>query len=85
MLIASCWINTAASTWGWWQLIVGLAVLAARAGVISGAAWDAIAGHRDGELPGDHQVPVHPGPGLVGRRPRVDIRSDSSSTKEVAR
>ena len=33
------WINTGASTWGWWLLIVGLVVLAAGFGVISGEAW----------------------------------------------
>ncbi|HEX6921312.1 MAG TPA: hypothetical protein VF314_13905 [Actinomycetes bacterium] len=33
------WINTGASTWGWWLLVVGFVVLAAGAGVISGAAW----------------------------------------------
>lgn len=36
---AGYWINTEASTWGWWHLIVGLIVLAAGFGVISGAAW----------------------------------------------
>jgi hypothetical protein len=36
---ANYWINTDASTWGWWHLIVGLIVLAAGFGVISGAAW----------------------------------------------
>jgi len=33
------WVNTSASTWGWWLLIVGLVVIAAGFGVISGAAW----------------------------------------------
>jgi len=33
------WINTSASTWGWWLLIVGLVVLLAGFGVLSGAAW----------------------------------------------
>ena len=33
------WINTGASTWCWWHLIVGLIVFAAGFGVISGAAW----------------------------------------------
>jgi hypothetical protein len=33
------WISTGAATWGWWHLIVGLIVLAAGFGVISGAAW----------------------------------------------
>jgi len=33
------WVNTSASTWGWWLLIVGLIVLAAGFGVLSGAAW----------------------------------------------
>jgi hypothetical protein len=36
---ANYWINTSASTWGWWLLIVGLIVLAAGFGVFSGAAW----------------------------------------------
>jgi len=36
---AGYWIDTGASTWGWWHLIVGLIVLAAGFGVISGAAW----------------------------------------------
>ena len=30
------WISTGAATWGWWHLIVGLIVLAAGFGVISG-------------------------------------------------
>jgi len=33
------WITTSAATWGWWHLIVGLIVLAAGFGVMSGAAW----------------------------------------------
>jgi hypothetical protein len=33
------WINTSASTWGWVLLLIGLVVLAAGLGVISGAAW----------------------------------------------
>lgn len=33
------WINTGASTWGWWLLIVGLIVFCAGLGVMSGAAW----------------------------------------------
>ena len=36
---AGYWINTSASAWGWWLLLVGLVVLAAGFGVISGAAW----------------------------------------------
>jgi hypothetical protein len=36
---ANYWIDTGASTWGWWHLIVGIIVLAAGFGVISGAAW----------------------------------------------
>jgi hypothetical protein len=36
---ANYWINTGASTWGWWLLIVGLLVLAAGFGIFSGAAW----------------------------------------------
>jgi hypothetical protein len=36
---ANYWINTGASTWGWWLLIVGIVVLLAGFGVISGAAW----------------------------------------------
>ena len=36
---ANYWINTGASTWGWWLLIVGLVVLATGFGVVSGAAW----------------------------------------------
>jgi hypothetical protein len=36
---ADYWINTSVSTWGWVHLIVGLVVLAAGFGVISGAAW----------------------------------------------
>jgi hypothetical protein len=36
---ANYWISTGAATWGWWHLIVGLIVLAAGFGVISGAAW----------------------------------------------
>jgi len=36
---ANYWVNTGASTWGWWLLFVGLLVLAAGFGVISGAAW----------------------------------------------
>ena len=36
---ADYWINTNVSTWGWAHLIVGLVVLAAGFGVISGAAW----------------------------------------------
>ena len=31
-------IDTGGSTWGWWHLIVGLIVLAAGFGVLSGAA-----------------------------------------------
>ena len=33
------WVNTSASTWGWWLLVVGAVVTAAGFGVISGAAW----------------------------------------------
>jgi hypothetical protein len=33
------WINTSASTWGWWHLIVGFLVLVVGLGVLSGAAW----------------------------------------------
>ena len=36
---ANYWISTGAATWGWWHLIVGLIVLAAGFGVMSGAAW----------------------------------------------
>lgn len=36
---ANYWVNTSASTWGWWLLIVGLIVIAAGFGVLSGAAW----------------------------------------------
>jgi hypothetical protein len=36
---ANYWINTSASTWGWTMLILGLLVLAAGFGVLSGAAW----------------------------------------------
>jgi hypothetical protein len=36
---AGYWINTGASTWGWVHILVGLVVLAAGGGVISGAAW----------------------------------------------
>jgi hypothetical protein len=36
---ANYWINTSASTWGWWHLLVGAIVLAAGFGVLSGAAW----------------------------------------------
>ena len=36
---ANYWISTGASTWGWWLLIVGIVVLAAGFGVLSGAAW----------------------------------------------
>ena len=33
------WVTTSASTWGWWLLLVGLVVIAAGFGVVSGAAW----------------------------------------------
>ena len=33
------WISTGAATWGWSHLIVGLILLAAGFGVVSGAAW----------------------------------------------
>ena len=33
------WVNTSASTWGWRLLFVGLIVIAAGFGVLSGAAW----------------------------------------------
>jgi hypothetical protein len=33
------WIDTDASTWGWIHIVVGLIVLAAGFGIISGAAW----------------------------------------------
>ena len=36
---ANYWINSSASTWGWWHLLVGVVVLAAGFGVLSGAAW----------------------------------------------
>ena len=36
---ANYWISTGPAAWGWWHLIVGLIVLAAGFGVISGAAW----------------------------------------------
>ncbi len=36
---ANYWVNTSASSWGWWLLIVGLIVMAAGFGVLSGAAW----------------------------------------------
>ena len=36
---ANYWINTGAATWGWWQLILGVIVLAAGFGIMSGAAW----------------------------------------------
>jgi hypothetical protein len=36
---ANYWINTGASTWGWWLLIVGLVVLVAGFGLFSAAAW----------------------------------------------
>jgi hypothetical protein len=36
---ANYWVNTSASTWGWWLLLVGLVVIGAGLGVISGAAW----------------------------------------------
>ena len=36
---ANHWINTGASTWGWWLLLVGLVVAVAGFGVLSGAAW----------------------------------------------
>ena len=36
---ANYWIHTSGATWGWWHLIVGLVVLAAGLGVVSGAAW----------------------------------------------
>ena len=36
---AHYWISTGAATWGWWHLIVGLIVLGAGFGVISGAGW----------------------------------------------
>jgi len=36
---AGYWINTGASTWRWVHILVGLVVLAAGGGVISGAAW----------------------------------------------
>jgi hypothetical protein len=36
---ANYWISTGPATWGWWHLIVGLIVLAAGFGVMSGAAW----------------------------------------------
>jgi hypothetical protein len=36
---ANYWITTSAATWGWVHLFVGLLVLAAGFGVISGAAW----------------------------------------------
>jgi hypothetical protein len=35
---ANYWINTGASTWGWWLLIVSLIVLAAGFGMFSAAA-----------------------------------------------
>jgi hypothetical protein len=36
---ANYWISTGPAAWGWWHLIVGLIVLAAGFGVMSGAAW----------------------------------------------
>jgi hypothetical protein len=36
---ANYWINTGAATWGWWHLIVGVIVLVAGFGIMSGAAW----------------------------------------------
>ncbi len=36
---AKYWISTGPAAWGCWHLIVGLIVLAAGFGVISGAAW----------------------------------------------
>lgn len=36
---ANYWLNTSASSWGWWHLILGVVVLAAGFGVMSGAAW----------------------------------------------
>ena len=36
---ANYWVNTSASAWGWWLLVVGLVVTAAGFGVVSGAAW----------------------------------------------
>jgi hypothetical protein len=36
---ANYWISTNAATWGWVHLFIGLLVLAAGFGVISGAAW----------------------------------------------
>ena len=36
---ANYWVNTSASTWGWWLLVVGAVVTAAGVGVLYGAAW----------------------------------------------
>jgi hypothetical protein len=36
---ANYWINTSATTWGWWLLIVGVVVAAAGFGVMSAAGW----------------------------------------------
>ncbi len=36
---ANYWVNTSASTWGWWLLVVGVVVAAAGFGVMSAAAW----------------------------------------------
>jgi hypothetical protein len=57
---ADYWINTSVSTWGWVHLIVGLVVLAAGFGVISGAAWAPLAGHHLRQHPSNMELPHIP-------------------------
>ena len=62
---ANYWIKTSGSTWGWVHLIVGVVVLLAGFGVLSGAAWARWLGISHGERPGDSEFPVHSGPTVV--------------------
>jgi hypothetical protein len=63
---ANYWINTGASTWGWWLLIVGLVVLAAGFGMFSAAVWARWLGIDTVSVQAITNFLFHPGAALVG-------------------
>jgi hypothetical protein len=75
---ANYWISTGPAAWGWWHLIVGLIVLAAGFGVISGAAWARWLGIIFVSIQALTNFLYYPGSAVLGDHPHPDRLVDHS-------